>query len=181
MTPREIQILNRACQMAGIDSSKIRPENPFTKSGGTPSLLQAAVAEIDPQQAARWRVEAGGGLSVATLSEMQSGGDLSRAAMEDLYLHDAEFIADQAKQQQDYETRMLADMEAKSQEMRLQMKTRQLGGNEDRARAELEREALADQQREQQRLDSAKHAQEMQARIHQRQVQSANLAGRVFN
>ena len=64
MTPQEIRILNQACQMAGIDSSKISPSNPFEKSGGTAKMLQAAVGELDPAQAARWRVAAGSSLIV---------------------------------------------------------------------------------------------------------------------
>ena len=59
MTPKQIQLLNRACKMAGIDSSKISPSNPFEKSGSTAGMLQAAIAELDPAQAARWRVAAG--------------------------------------------------------------------------------------------------------------------------
>ena len=43
------------------------------------------VAAIDPAQAAKWRVAAGGSLSLATLSEIQSGGELSAAAKSDLY------------------------------------------------------------------------------------------------
>ena len=81
MTPNEIQILQHACQAARIDASKIKPENPFTKSGNTATLLQAAVGEFAPEQAAKWRCEAGGGLSVQTLSEIQAGGDLSDAAL----------------------------------------------------------------------------------------------------
>ena len=46
MTPQEIDILNRACIAAGIDSSKIQPDDPFKKSGGTAQLLQAAVGEM---------------------------------------------------------------------------------------------------------------------------------------
>ena len=51
MTPKQIQLLNRACLMAGIDSSKISPSNPFEKSGSTAGMLQAAIAELDPAQA----------------------------------------------------------------------------------------------------------------------------------
>jgi len=51
MTPKQIQLLNRACKMAGIDSSKISPSNPFEKSGMTAGMLQAAIAELDPAQA----------------------------------------------------------------------------------------------------------------------------------
>jgi hypothetical protein len=52
MTSQEIQVLYQACREAGIDASKITPSNPFSKSGGTAALLQAAVALIDPAQAA---------------------------------------------------------------------------------------------------------------------------------
>ena len=80
--------------MAGVDSSKISPSNPFEKSGMTAGLLQAAIAELDPAQAARWRVAAGGGLSVATMAELQSGEPLSAAAQQDLWNHDAEFVGE---------------------------------------------------------------------------------------
>ena len=67
--------------MAGVDASKIQPDNPFKKNGGTAQMLQAAVSEIDPAQAARWRVGAGQGLAVATMAEAHSGGQLSERAM----------------------------------------------------------------------------------------------------
>ena len=40
--------------MAGVDSSKISPSNPFEKSGMTVGLLQAAIAELDPTHIAQW-------------------------------------------------------------------------------------------------------------------------------
>ena len=83
MTSQEIQVLYKACREAGIDASKITPSNPFSKSGGTASLLQAAVALVDPAQAARWRVDAGGGLSIATLAELESGEQLSQQAQKE--------------------------------------------------------------------------------------------------
>ena len=46
ITPKEIQILHQACVAAGVDASKIQPDNPFKKSGGTAQLLQAAVGEM---------------------------------------------------------------------------------------------------------------------------------------
>ena len=98
MTSIEIEILQRAFQAARIDASKIKPENPFTKSGSTATLLQAAVSEFAPEQAAKWRCEAGGSLSVQTLSEIQAGGDLSDAAMNDLWLHDHQFVADRQRE-----------------------------------------------------------------------------------
>ena len=88
MTPKEIELLAKPCRMAGIDATKITPSNPFEKSGGTAGMLQAAVAELNPVQAAKWRVAAGGGLSLATMAELQSGQPLSESAQNDLYAHD---------------------------------------------------------------------------------------------
>ena len=94
MTPQQIQLLNRACMMAGVDSKKIKPENPFTKNGMTAGLIQTAIAELDPAQAARWRVDAGSSLSVATMAELQSGLELSESAKADLWNHDADFVGE---------------------------------------------------------------------------------------
>ena len=52
MTEKEIEVLAQACKAAGIDATKIKPENPFTKNGSTAAMLQAAVAEFHPEQAA---------------------------------------------------------------------------------------------------------------------------------
>ena len=69
MTEKEIEVLAQACKASGIDATKIKPENPFTNNGGTATMLQAAVAEFHPEQAAMWRVAAGGSLSLATMAE----------------------------------------------------------------------------------------------------------------
>ena len=66
MTDQEIQILADACRMAGIDATKIKPENPFEKSGSTATFIQGAVEQIDPVMAAKWRVAAGGGRGEGT-------------------------------------------------------------------------------------------------------------------
>ena len=77
MTEKEIDVLAQACRMAGVDTTKIKPENPFEKSGATATFIQGAVEQIDPVMAAKWRVAAGGGLSLATMAELQSGESLS--------------------------------------------------------------------------------------------------------
>ena len=181
MTPQEIQILNQACQMAGIDSSKISPNNPFEKSGGTAQLLQAAVGEIDPAQAAKWRVAAGGSLSIATLAEMQSGDQLSQKAMEDLWQHDAAFVVDYQKQQQVSEAAMLKQMEDDSAALRLRNKVREVGGNEARAKEALAREDAANQQRELQKQQAAEHARQMNQRLEQQRQNAARMAGAFIN
>jgi hypothetical protein len=140
MTPKKIQILNQACQMAGIDTSKISPVNPFEKSGGTATLLQGAVAEVDPEQAAKWRVAAGGSLSVATLSEMQTGQPLSQKALEDRWQHDSGFVVEYQKEQQVADKKREADMDQAVSESRLRLIMDRTGRDEAKARHLLKTE-----------------------------------------
>ena len=133
-------------------------------------MLQTAVAAIDPAQAARWRVAAGGGLSVSTLAEIQSGSQLSQAAMEDLWLHDAAFVVDRQKERQQEEKQLLALMDAEADKSRRRREgDRAVDAQNERAAADAK--ALA---------ESAEHARQMQQRIHQKQVESARMAGRLF-
>lgn len=167
--------------MAGIDARKITPENPFSKSGKTAELLQAAVSEFAPAQAAKWRVDAGGSLSVATLAEMQAGGELSEAAMNDLWQHDAAFVADRQKESQQQEQSLLQKMEQQADEMRLRNKARELGGNVDRAREALKAEAQRDAELQQQREQSERHAQQLNQRLEQQRQQARQMSGVVTN
>ena len=159
MTPDEIQILQRACQAARIDASKIKPENPFTKSGSRATLLQASVAEFAPEQAAKWRCDAGGGLSVQTLSEIQAGGELTAAAIEDLWLHDHQFVADKKREQSSAIENQLAWMDAQADKMR---RSREGDKAVDAANAkaaedqELRAESFRRHQQQQQRINAAR-------------------------
>ena len=181
MTPKEIDILNRACIAAGIDSSKIQPENPFSKSGGTAAMLQAAVATIEPAQAAKWRVSAGGGLSIATLAELESGQQLSQQAQKDLWEHDAAFVVDYQQQQQSSEAAMFKQLEEQAAASRLRSKMRETGGNESKAREVLAREEAADEAKKEQQLASAEHARQMNQRLEQQRQNAARMAGVFIN
>ena len=134
MTPKEIELLANACRMAGIDATKITPANPFEKSGGTAGMLQAAVAELNPVQAAKWRVAAGGGLSLATMSELQSGQPLSESAQNDLYAHDPQFVRDVQQQQERAAEDQMNEMLQKTEELRFKRALRDAGGNEHQAK-----------------------------------------------
>ena len=134
-------------------------------------MLQAAVSEIDPAQAARWRVSAGQGLSIATMAEIQNGVELSERAMQDLWEHDAAFVADRLKQKQQAEENLLAKMEAESDRMR-RAREGDKAVDFQNAKNAAEEEA---------RAESLKRHQELQQRIQQKQVQTANLAGRLIN
>ena len=100
----------------------------------TAGLLQAAIAELDPAQAARRRVAAGGGLSVATMAELQSGEPLSAAAQRDLFEHDAKYVEEFQQQQVDQEAAQLKAFEEQAAQMRFNRELRSAGGNEHRAR-----------------------------------------------
>jgi len=168
MTPQQIQLLNRACMMAGVDSKKIRPENPFTKSGMTAGLIQAAIAELDPAQAARWRVDAGGALSVATMAELQSGLELSEAAKSDLWNHDADFVGEFQQQKQKKEADQLAWMEKEADRMR-----REREGDQ-KVNEQLAREASAKQAKQ----ESLRRHMQLQQRIDSRRAEADRLSGR---
>ena len=151
MTPKQIQLLNQACKMAGINSSKISPTNPFEKSGSTSGMLQAAIAELDPAQAARWRVDAGGSLSVATIAELQSGEDLSAAAQQDLWNHDPEFVAEFQQQQEKSLDAQLKALEDGAAEKREQRMLQQANGDKHLAKRMIAAEDAEQAAREQQR------------------------------
>lgn len=168
MTENEIAILQQACKAAGVDSSKIKPENPFTRKGFTATMLQGAVSEIAPDQAAQWRVDAGGSLSVATLSEMQSGEDLSDKAMSDLWLHDPIYVKDKMQEASKSEERVLASLDAKTDQSR-----RRREGDEavdfQVAKTEAQKEAQA---------ESVRRHQELQSRMDARRQREAAESGR---
>ena len=133
--------------------------------------MQAAVGEFAPEQAAKWRCEAGGGLSVQTLFEIQAGGDLSEAAVNDLWLHDHQFVADRRREQSSAVEKQLAWLDAQADKMR-----RARDGDEAVNRQNAQAQAAAEA-----RAESAKHAAEMQQRIDQKRVADARMAGVIFN
>ena len=180
MTPKEIQVLAQACRMAGVDATKITPVNPFEKSGGTASMIQAAVSELDPGQAAKWRVAAGGGLSVATLAELEGGGELSAAARSDLYAHDYQFVADLQKQKAAEAVKAEQWLKEAGEATALRNKVREMGGNEAAAKERLKLEAEQDEARRASAEASAQQARELQGRMDQKRVEQARMAGRLI-
>ena len=184
MTEREIQVLNSACQMTGIDASKITAENPATKSGKTAQMLMMAASEIDPEQAAMWRQAAPGGqLSVATLSELQAvkhGGQLSAKAAEELWAKDPTFVRRELVAREEKRVADEAAWERAYQEKRLKNKAHQMGGDVERAREVLRQEDEIEAQRQQQRIESEQHAAALNQRLEKRRQDDARMAGRLF-
>ncbi len=79
-------------------------------------------------------VNGGGGLSLATMAELQSGEALSEAAQKDLFQHDPEYVKEVVAQRQNAEEQLLKQMEERTAEMRFQNTLRRAGGNEHAAR-----------------------------------------------
>ena len=131
-------------------------------------MIQAAVAEFAPEQAAKWRCDAGGGLSVQTLSEMQSGGELSDAAMSDLWLHDPVFVADKQREQSSSVDKQLAWLDAEADKSR-RAREGDKAVDAEHAKAQAQQEA---------REESLRRHNELQRRIEQRQQQEAAASGR---
>ena len=114
-------------------------------------MLQAAIAELDPAQAARWRVAAGGSLSVATMAELQSGEDLSAAAQADLWNHDAEFVAEFQQQREAGLTAQLKALEDGAVASREKQMLQQANGDKHLAKRMMQAEDAENERIQQQR------------------------------
>lgn len=179
MTPEQIQLLDRACRTAGIDPSKISPVNPFEKNGQVASLLQAAVGEIDPAQAAKWRCEAGGGLSVATLSELQSGQPLSQQAQRDLWEHDAAYVAEFQQQRLKADADALAWLDKAAAETAWSNQLHQAGGDEHEARRRMTAAEEKEKAAAVAAADSKERHERLTKRLEAQRIHDAQIAGRL--
>ena len=97
---------------------------------------------------------------------------LSDGAKQDLYLHDPKFVADSAKEQSKGEEELMKFFDDQAAEMRLKNRAHQYGGNVEYAKQQLKAEDARAAPEQQARLESEKHAREMQQRIAQRQAQT---------
>lgn len=93
MNETELQTLLNAAKLAKIDPSGLKPVNPFTQSGERAQAMQMAVSEVDPAQAARWRIAAGETISLASAAAKAGLAGMTPAAHEELKSLDADYIA----------------------------------------------------------------------------------------
>ena len=154
MTPKEIKILHQAALLAGLDASALQVANPFTKGGRQAEFLCAAVQEVDPVQAAQWRVEAGGGISLQAAAVLAGHAEPTPEVLENLYQHDPAFCRDELQRRKAKEADVMAKYEQAAEQGRLQRFMERTGGDEAKARHLLktENEVHARQQAEQQGL-----------------------------
>ena len=147
MTEQEIYdaaLLDKAARMTGVDPTTVVLANPFTKSGARARQIQMGVSELDPRRAAEWRREAPGGeISVATLNECMAGGELSPAAMQELWDKDPQFVVDTQRQQQAVDQARKEGLINGAAEKRWQNMLLQTGGDEHAAKRRIEAEDQA--------------------------------------
>ena len=137
-------LLDKAARLTGVDPRKITNGNPFLKSGATARQVQMGVSELDPRRAAEWRREAPGGeISVATLNECMAGGELSPAAMQELWDKDPQFVVDTQRQQQAVDQAREKELISGAAEKRWQNMLHQTGGDEHAAKRRIEAEDKA--------------------------------------
>ena len=144
MSDREVKLLYNAVRMTGGDPSKISLANPFSKSGEKATLIQIACGELDPEQAAIWRVQEGKGISVATAAECLSGNPLSPTAQADLWEHDPQYVREAIAESAKAEERERASLDQKYQESRLRNRIHACNGDERMAREQIRLEDLND-------------------------------------
>ena len=118
MSEKELQLLVNAAQLARLNPSDLKPINPFSQQGGKATSMQVAVAELDPAQAARWRVEAGESISLESAAAKAGLTPMSRAAHNELSAIDADYITGQEEAKARREADLLASLEKGADQLR---------------------------------------------------------------
>lgn len=118
MSEKELQLLVNAAQLARLNPSELKPINPFSQQGGKATSMQVAVAELDPAQAARWRVEAGESISLESAAAKAGLTPMSRAAHNELSAIDADYITGQEEAKGRREADLLASLEKGADQLR---------------------------------------------------------------
>lgn len=177
MTPQELNIFIDCCKRVGKDPHDLQDENPFTKKGGVAQMIQAAASQFHPEQAARWRNQAGMSISAGTKAELRSGAPLSQKAMADLWEHDPQFVVESQRHQQQQDEQALAQWERAAEEKRLRNRAIQFGGDLEQAKRVIEAEDAAQAQREQQRQLRNQQGRELEQRLQQQKINHARMAG----
>ena len=79
--------------------------------------MQMAVLEVNPAMAARWRSESGDEISLQTVAYEHGLVEGSKEVFDDLRAHSPAFVAQEQQKKEEWESKMLADMDAKAKEL----------------------------------------------------------------
>ena len=111
MNEGELKVLLDAAQLARIPADGLKPVNPFSQNGNRASAMQMAVEEINPAQAARWRVEAGNSVSLAAAAAKAGLTEMNHTIHNELQQLDADYITGQQEASARREAELLASLE----------------------------------------------------------------------
>ena len=124
-----------AASLARIPADTLKPVNPFSQTGPRAEAMQMAVADVNPAQAARWRMEAGETISLASAAAKAGLAELSPGAQKELAELDPDFITGQAEAKAAWEAKMLDQMSEQAEQLgearekQQQQFSRQAGNN----------------------------------------------------
>ena len=103
----ELKVLLDAASLARIPATDLKPINPWTQQGDRAQAMQMAVTQVNPAQAARWRLAAGESLSLASAAAKAGLVELTPGAQKELYELDADAITGAAEAKAVWEAKML--------------------------------------------------------------------------
>ena len=118
MQENELKVLLQAASMLGISANDLKPANPWSFQGQRAESIQAAVASIDPAQSARWRVEAGQGLSLGAAAAKAGITEMTNAQHAELVSLDADYAAGVEESRARREADVLASLEQGAEKLR---------------------------------------------------------------
>jgi len=114
------------------------------------------------------------------MAELQSGGELSAAAKSDLYQHDAQFVRGLKQQQAAESASTTKWLEEQTAATALRNKIREMGSKA-AAKERMKFEAQRDEELRAAREASQLQVQQLQARLDQKRIEHARMAGRLTN
>ena len=120
MKTEQLQLLLEAAQNLQLDPSQLKVANPWTLNGATAQSIQAAVSELNPQQAAEWRQEAGEALSLAGAAAQAGLTPISEASHNELMELSTEYQADWKQRRRLEEEAIMRNMHHGMEAMRKQ-------------------------------------------------------------
>lgn len=112
MNQEEIQLLMEAARVAKLDPSQLKVVNPFSQQGGVAKTMQSAVDQLNPSQAAKWRLEAGESLSLQAAAAQQGITPMTNKTHQELMTLDADYRAGHEESTSRREADVLARMES---------------------------------------------------------------------
>jgi len=118
MTDAELKVLHQAAIKLGIPTTELSVRNPFEMKGRKAEMLQAAISEVDPVQAAAWNRDAGGELSLACQMAERGLIEHSSATKRELWEQSPNYVVQKMAADKKAEEDLLAKWEKEAGDAR---------------------------------------------------------------